>query len=84
MVRSPDLCNGTIEAHFQAFGKVEEAMEEFIIAQRGSQMTERASIKVQEGMLSIPVAHLRLRVARLSFTKSGVVIERLKTGGVKG
>ena len=35
-------------------------------------------------MLSIPVAHLRLRVARLSFTKSGVVIERLKIGGVKG
>ena len=47
MVRSPDLCNGT-EAHFQAFGKVEEAMEEFIIAQRGSQMTERVSIKAQE------------------------------------
>ena len=59
-------------------------MEEFIIAQRGSQMTERASIKAQEGMLSIPVAHLCLRVARLSFTTSGVVIERLKMGGVKG
>ena len=47
-------------------------------------MTEQASIKVEEGMLSTLVAHLRLRVARLSFTKSGVVIERLKIGGVKG
>ena len=78
MVRTPDLCKGKTEAHFQAVGKVEEVMEEFIIEQRGSQMTERASIRAEEGILSIPVAHLRLRVARLSFTKSGVVVERLR------
>ena len=78
MVRTPDLCKGKTEAHFQAVGKVEEVMEEFIIGQRGSQMTERASIRAEEGILSIPVAHLRLRVARLSFTKSGVVVERLR------
>ena len=47
-------------------------------------MTERVSVKVEEGILSIPAAHSRLRVTRLSFTKSGVVIERLKIEGVKG
>ena len=73
MVQTPALCNGKTDAHFQAVGKVEEVMEEFIIPQRGSQMTERASIRAQEGILSIPVAHLRLRLTRFSFTKSGEV-----------
>ena len=50
MVRTPDLCKGKTEAHFQAVGKVEEVMEEFIIEQRGSQMTERASIRAEEGI----------------------------------
>ena len=78
MVRTPALCKGKTEAHFQAVGKVEEVMEEFIIEQRGSQMTERASIRAKQGILSIPVAHLCLRVARLSFTNSGVVVERVR------
>ena len=62
MVQTPALCKGKTEAHFQAIGKVEEVMEEFINKQRGSQMTERASIRAEEGVLSIPVAHLLLGV----------------------
>ena len=84
MVRTPDLCNETIDGHFQVISKVEKAMEKFLIEHRGSQMTERASSKAEKGMLSMPVAHSHLRLVRLSCTKSWVVIERLKIGGVKG
>ena len=55
-----------MKADFQGLGKMEEAMDEFSIEQRGKQMTEQAAIRAEEGIRSRPATQLRFREARAS------------------
>ena len=56
-------------------------MDEFIVEQRGKQMTERAAVRAKEGIRSRPAAHLGFREARASSHHSGVVGKRERVGG---
>ena len=55
-----------MKAGFQGSGKMEEAMDEFRVEQRGKQMTERAAMRAEQGIRSRPAAQLRFREARTS------------------